>query len=65
LELRASGSSVRWKASVTFAEEPLALLHLGCEVSWSFSTRRFVDPRVKCSSYRVPTCPWRDSECPV
>lgn len=29
LELRASGGVIRWRTSVAFAEEPLAILHLG------------------------------------
>lgn len=29
LELRAPGSSVRWKTMVAFAEDPLSIIHLG------------------------------------
>ena len=29
LELRSSGTTVRWKSSVAFAENPLSIIHLG------------------------------------
>ncbi len=44
LELRASGSVIRWKTPVAFAEEPLSILHLGTRGFLEFFHTTFRGP---------------------
>lgn len=55
LELRGSGASVRWRTSVAFADEPLAIIHLGTRGFLEYFHCTFLGPEkrmrlVPCSS---------------
>ena len=47
LELRASGSTIRWKTSVAFADDPLSLIHLGQRGFLEFFHTTFMGPEKK------------------
>ncbi len=47
LELRGSGSIVRWKTSVAFAESPLSVIHLGTRGFLEFFHCTFLGPEKK------------------
>lgn len=47
LELRAIGSVLRWKTTVSFAEEPLNLLHLGTRGFLEYFHCTFMGPEEK------------------
>lgn len=57
LELRVSGASVRWTASVAFAEDPLNIIHLGNRGFLEFFHCTFQGPEKKVVLDARPSMP--------
>ena len=57
LELRAAAATVRWKATVAFADDPLTIIHLGHRGFLEFFRATFHGPERKVSLDPQPTLP--------